>query len=238
MFSYLQKKILSVIIYTNSKGGIHMTKEEAYIKHKKQNLIHLVNDYNNGITGNQKPFEIDEEHLDIEKTFCTPQRCKNCGQCCDTYPCIFSPYDFLDITDRSYMESIFHTGLVAISQTDNGVLVVRPRGAADEKTVVSLQTSHNPCLMLGENGCLLPPEYRPSNGLLLYPIDNLLHHRIMYSYDIIEDEYEKFQSLMWAYFTQYEKQVIPVETIQNKETYLPHFTEEAAMSLTKKLIGH
>lgn len=216
-----------------------MTKEEIYLEHKKQNLINLVNAYNNRMkaVGQTFQFEIDSENLDIEKTFCTPEKCKGCGNCCHTCPCVFSPNDFLDINDYSYMENIFNTGIVCISPTPRGYLVVRPRGITDEKTVSSAQTSYNPCLLLGDNGCLLPPEYRPSSGLLFYPIHNS-NHRIMYSYENIDDEYEKYQSLMWKYFSQYNNQIIPFEIVPNNNTGFAHHTEENAMNLAKKLAGY
>lgn len=166
-----------------------MTKEEIYLKRKKEELIRHVNKFNERNRSGYQ-FQIDSENLDIESTFCNSHLCDKCGNCCATFPCIFAPSDFLDITDIDYMSELLDTGLICFSQSeDKKVLLLRPRGLGDKSIWSDLNEikytydGANPCILQSKNGCLLPPIYRPTEGLLH------LHSLTMYKTEYIEEEY-------------------------------------------------
>lgn len=153
---------------------IIMSLEEQYLIHKKKELIKLVNIHNNRAIDIDH-FEITSNYsdLDIEKTFCAPSICEGCGNCCKQFPCAFSPNDFLDINNLEYMLNILNTGLVVLAVSYNMKNVyLRPRGLADEKLISTIlldskiANGDNPCILHTKNGCLLDPQYRPSEGLL------------------------------------------------------------------------
>ncbi len=77
-----------------------------------------------------------------------------------------------------------------------------------------------------ENGCLLGPQYRPSEGLL-YIRKN--YHIIMYTEDDYEIGYEKYQELLGELFFKYGNNYIPL----NQDSI-----EENVKQLTKSLCGY
>ena len=211
-----------------------MTKEEAYIKHKKKNIIRLVNKYNKRAS-HDNSFQINENNLDLENTFCNPKRCKGCGECCQKFSCVFSPGDFLNITDLDYMRNILNSGIVCISSTSHGTLILRPRRKKDDKQIVSITTDSYSCLLHSSHGCLLPAAYRPSEGLLYYP--SKYGHIVMYEDEQTEDEYAEYQNILWELFHEYNDQVIPIDIIEDESGFV-HCTEEDARSLAKRLAGY
>lgn len=211
-----------------------MSLEEQYLIHKKKELIKLVNIHNNRALDSDY-FEItgDYADLDIEKTFCSSSSCKKCGACCKQFPCAFSPNDFLDINNSEYMSNILNTGLVVLAVSYNRKnIYLRPRGFADEKLVSTIlldsnvANGNNPCILHTKNGCLLEPQYRPSEGLL-YIHRN--YHIIMYTEDDYEREYDEYQESLFNLFYNYGNNYIAL----NQESI-----EENVKKLTRGLCGY
>ena len=190
-----------------------MSKEREYLEHKKKILIDLVNKYNH-IYVKEYQYEIDEENLDITKAFCS--NCKGCGKCCARTPCTYSPRDFLDITDLDYMRKILDTGVVTIVRYNNDdirPLIIRNRGIEDQDSIASSdKDSHNPCILLGKNGCMLPDVYRGSEGLLF--VIGKHGHTALYSDEDFLKEYDKYsyQRALRILYDEYKDVVIPKPT--------------------------
>lgn len=213
-----------------------MSLEEQYLIHKKKELIRLVNIHNNRAL-DLDYFEITQDYanLDIEKTFCSPSMCKKCGACCYQFPCAFAPNDFLDINNSEYMLQILKTGLVVLAVSYNRKKIyLRPRGVADEKLVSTILLNsnvadgNNPCILHSKNGCLLEPQYRPSEGLL-YVHRNHFGHIIMYTEDDYEEEYDKYQESLCKLFYDYGCDSI----VLNQDSI-----EENVKQFTKSLCGY
>lgn len=213
-----------------------MSLEEQYLIHKKKELIKLVNIHNNRALDSDY-FEItgDYADLDIEKTFCSSSSCKKCGVCCNQFPCAFAPNDFLDINNSKYMLQILKTGLVVLAISYNRKnIYLRPRGVADEKLISTIlldstvADGDNPCILHSKNGCLLEPQYRPSEGLL-YVLGNHFNHIIMYTEDDYEEEYDKYQESLCKLFYDYGTDSIAL----NQD-----LIEETVKQLTKSLCGY
>lgn len=211
-----------------------MTKEQIYLNHKKEILIKLVDLYNKKHSAKYQ-FSINNNDLDIEKTFCTSERCKKCGGCCSKFPCAFSPDDFLDINDLEYMRKILDSGVICITKSHyKKVIILRPRGEGD-LGIVSLESDieynyhgYNRCLLKSDTGCLLSAEYRPSEGLLYLPLRGLMH-QIMYSETDIENDYEAYQESLEILFNEY----------LSKNISVPNFiTKEDVDGFTKSLVGY
>lgn len=212
-----------------------MTREELYLIKKKQGLIAHANPFH-GKTFCGTLFEINTdniEKLDIETTFCTPNICNHCGACCQTFPCVFAPSDFLDLNDIEYMKSILDTGLVCISDLyDSHTLIIRPRGYGDlwcVSTLDEIRYSYegaNPC-QLCAGGCVLSANYRPSQGLLRFALGRGYGHLNMYTDDNISQEYQKYQDVLWNLFAEYCDNDKPAEV-----------TEENVRKLTRCLAGY
>ncbi len=207
-----------------------MTKEEQYIEHKKQNLIRLVDAYNEVAPDDKKFQIIDRNNLDIEKNFCKPQICRYCGRCCVGFPCAFSPNDFLDITDIDYMKNILDTGLICISNVyKTKTLILRPRGYYDRGIVsfhpIIVPDEDNPCIFRSLNckGCLLPTEYRPSQGLLRIPpnkVGFMMHaspHINMYVMANYEEDYQPYQEVLNYLVSEYKYTSFPINKISPEE---------------------
>lgn len=208
------------------------TKEEIYIKRKKKELLGHIDTYNKRCSPQNKIL-VDKKDFDMERTLCRSNICKNCGSCCKTYPCIFDPYDFLDITNLDYMKKLLDTNILCISETyENKVLIIRPRGIGDLGTVSLHEdikyswNGSNSCILHSTNGCLLPIEYRPSEGLLHIPIDRI-DHQTIYKEEDIEKEYIQYKEILLTLFKRY-------YTIQN----LPNVEEENIKKFTKYIIGY
>lgn len=184
-----------------------MTKEENYIRYKKQGLIDHLNLHTYRYLGD-RIYDMAPESFDIGKELCGFSMCQNCGMCCNAFPCTFSPCDFLDINDMGYMRSILDTGLICISQMCwSDILVLRPRGVGDEG-IVSLkwqivfdESGNNSCL-LNQKGCLLNPEYRPTEGLLYTPLESG-DHVVKCTESQLAREYFPYQDAIGALADEY-----------------------------------
>ncbi len=128
--------------------------------------------------------------------------CERCeGACCKTFPCTFSPYDFVDIDDFEYMKSILDTGYFVISyyyEEDECIYYIRAKGLNDRGVVAKSKAKPNECILLGEKGCQLDFYSRPTLGALLEPKSNKLFmcckHR--YSMDQLTKDWLKYQQQM------------------------------------------
>lgn len=197
--------------------------EKKYLEWKRKNIINLVR-------GKYGYKELTQDNANLEEVFCNPTLCSNCGECCHTAPCIFSPYDFLDICDIDYMKNILNTGLICISGSpdDRNTLILRPRGRADDKSIYSWTTEWNPCILENGEGCMLPVQYRPCQGLLQVPHERY-RHTIGYSdYEVICD-YRRFQEVLENLRHECGSKVIP---------YYEDKMEESVKSLIKSLVRY
>ena len=186
-----------------------MSEERKYLEHKKKTIIDLVNKYNS-TSDKEHQFEIDEENLDISKIFCF-NSCKGCGKCCGSFPCVYSPRDFLDITDLDYMRRILDTGVVSIVRYNNNYpLIIRNRGVLDEDSIAcgDIDTI-NPCILFGKNGCALSDVYRSSQGLLF--VIEKQGHTSLYSKREYLKEYSNiaYQDALDVLYDEYKDVVIP-----------------------------
>ena len=149
-----------------------MSKESDYISKKLYNLEkYLIG---------KRVISLDET-LESTDSLCRSKVCKRCGGgCCQSFPCPFSPNDFVDINDDNYMHRVLNTGLLSISRkfykesSSDSFLLIRPMSYHDSGYVVSdnisKSTNNNACrLFVKGKGCLLESDYRPTGGLLLLP---------------------------------------------------------------------
>ena len=156
-----------------------------YEENKNNNLIKLLKEKKQKLIDN-----------DLQLTL-TSDICKNCLQdscCCNKYPCIFSPKDFIDITDLEYMKKIIDTGLICISNyKKNNLLIVRPVGKRE--ICNNPNYNKNTCIFYHyKTGCMLDFNIRPTQGLLFIPQDNTCID--LYSSDEIEKEYKPYQDIL------------------------------------------
>ena len=149
-----------------------MSKETDYISKKLYNLEkYLIG---------KRVISLDET-LESTDSLCRSKVCKRCGGgCCQSFPCPFSPHDFVDINDEEYMHRVLNTGLLSVSRkffkesSSDNFLLIRPMSYHDKGRVVSnnisQSTNNNTCrLFVKGKGCLLESDYRPTGGLLLLP---------------------------------------------------------------------
>lgn len=207
--------------------------EKNYLNQKKKNIINHVNQIKERYGQWAFPFDLNENTINLEDVFCNSKLCSNCGECCSKAPCIFSPYDFLDICDIDYMSNILNTGLICISKSpnDNETLILRPRGRQDGKSIYSWTYNRNHCVLENGKGCMLPAQYRPSQGLLQVPRDDngITLHSILYPDYIVEYDYIPFQNALETLIYEYRNKPIP-----NYENEM----EESVKTLIKSLIRY
>lgn len=190
--------------------------ENMYLEHKKKIVINIINSFRGKYGYKAFPFELNQDNFNMQELLCNAKLCSTCGggDCCHTAPCIFSPYDFLDIRDVDYMKNILNTGLICISKSPacGEILVLRPRGREDEKSIVSVTYERNPCILENGSGCMLLAQYRPLQGLLYIPRDDngTILHSIMYSEYKCAYDYRRFQDVLKALADEYYDKSIPV----------------------------
>ena len=213
-----------MLLYRGFQRRIVMTKEE-YLKYRKKIIIEQVNKYNKN---NYYPqFKMNENNFDIKETFCSPEYCKGCGNCCHNGPCVYSPRDFLDVTSLDYMRRILDTGVVTIvSYNIYTPLIIRNRGRIDAASIACDDGYYNPCILHTEKGCMLPEVYRASGGLLF--VKNKYGHIAIYSEEDYLCKYENldYQDSLHKLYEEYKDVIIPQELI----------TEEKVEQFIKSLI--
>ena len=206
-----------------------MTYEEKYNLKRKKFLLKAIELYN--ITSNENKLDVNEKNFDIEKTINTPEICAKCGgKCCKHFPCLFSPYDFLDVDNIDYMTSILDTGLICIGQScyDNN-LVLRPRGLKDKPQIVSTRLPlNNQCILYSEAGCMLSSNYRPAEALLYYAKSEDYHIPIYDTYECIED-WSMHQNILKELYNYYKNKKSPI-------LYNPDPNQ--VLKLTRKIAGY
>lgn len=196
-----------------------MSKEAEYLEHKKKTIINIIKSYNIWQDWYSK-FEIDEENLDID-AFSYPNYCNGCGACCRHFPCAYSPNDFLDITDLDYMRKILNTGVVTIMYYNNfSPLIIRNRGVYDSNRIACADIdTYNSCILHTEGGCMLPPVYRGSNGLLYLRKDDGYHRTIYGEKDfgyLYEYANPFYQESLRKLYEEYRNVVIPTDSINEE----------------------
>lgn len=96
-------------------------------------------------------------------------KCKGAG-CCQHFPCAFSPEEFIDINNIPYMMELFKSGFIVLAQLSKRFSYIRVRGKIDPPRIITnLSIPFNECSLLTDQGCLLDPLFRPTEGLLTMP---------------------------------------------------------------------
>lgn len=166
---------------------------------------------------------------------CLYDRCAECrGGCCKNYPCTLSPKEFLDIKDIDYMKGVLDTGVITIAPMNmaSTFYIIRPRGINDFDTVATgYAMEPNSCILQGENGCILEPMVRPTEGLLLIPVEEPTFIscgcKCYYSDFSIMRDWKKYQSTL--------KKLMKI--YKDKEVPKPEINEETAKVYKLKLLG-
>ena len=165
-----------------------MTYEEKYFQMRRKFILKTIDLYNS--TSSYPDIEIKKEYKEFDEFLGTPEICTECGGlCCKHFPCLFSPYDFIDVNNIEYMKKILDLGIITIGKSCyDDSLVLRPRGIKDKKTIVNTRLPlHNRCILFGPTGCLLNSNYRPSEALLFYAKSLNNHLEIYSTGDCIDD---------------------------------------------------
>ena len=102
-----------------------------------------------------------------------PEICKGCGQCCKRCGCYFSPDDFEEISFE-FLKKEIEKGYISIESYDGeasmqGISVYILRARNQGRGIVDSCRKDTPCILLGENGCKLDYQRRPSGGKLMMP---------------------------------------------------------------------
>jgi hypothetical protein len=165
------------------------------------------------------------------KNDCLGEKCKACkGRCCETYPCILSPTEFIDINNIDYMKSVLDTGVLAIAPMNmaDSFYCIRPRGVKDLDTVTTgYVVGENNCILQSKKGCVLDYLTRPSEGLLLIPGPSIKCFQLYTEEKIVNDWYN-YQHLLSELRKYY----------KNKEIPKPEATEETARIYKLKLLSN
>ncbi|MDR1969860.1 MAG: hypothetical protein LBQ11_00730 [Candidatus Nomurabacteria bacterium] len=112
--------------------------------------------------------------------------CEMCGgECCKWSPCAYVPSDLgldpLSSTEED-LRRIMEKNEIII-QVTSGIAFMRPRGKRDrDKDVRRSLTEHallkNRCVFLGDDGCRLSNNKRPTTGRLYIPKYSAEHNRL------------------------------------------------------------
>lgn len=94
--------------------------------------------------------------------------CKQCGgKCCQSCGCIFSPFQFKELTKESILE-ILKTGVVSIDASFDDVYYLRIRNERDP--IVDIFGGHSKCILWNPKyGCPLSFGYRPAEAVHFIP---------------------------------------------------------------------
>ncbi len=202
-----------------------MTKEKQYIAKKKKGLY----DFFYPLLSEVGKRNVNEDN--ILNYFINHDACKNCGECCNHIPCIFSPNDFIDINDLDYMKGIMEIGLIRVSSvkdnSNNNIYVLGPCGQLDTYSYFNPMIDSNPCILKDYNGCMLSDEFRPTGAILLYPSKPIMNRCVcFYKTENIIDDYKPYQNTL--------------ETLKYKYDKIckTSATEEEVKTLTRKIAGY
>ena len=189
------------------------------IKNKLDTINEYYSNWHNGITIK------DLKELSFGK-------CMHCeGPCCKKIPCTYLPSDFGgNLKDQNYIELILESGLVSISKSflDNpDFLSLRPRNIWEKDKVIGkhIPVLKNRCIFLGAEGCILPREYRPTDGLLYNckMRDKLLVHEV-------RKRWEPYQDTLKDIYEEYQHKYIPLPNVSEEKVkefqkviMMPHY---------------
>lgn len=137
-------------------------------------------------------------------------KCNGCkGSCCKKNSCYYLASDFGgNLNDQDYVRLILNGGLVSVSRSyfyrfseKSDFLLLRPRHVLEKDKVIGkrIPLIRNLCIFLGQDGCILPRELRPTDGLIYKckPKEKLLVYEIEKSWepyqDTLKDMYEEYQ---------------------------------------------
>lgn len=209
-----------------------MNKQELYIEKRKKVIRRRMETFNKS-----HPNTTIKLPKDTSNFFGCLTNCSICSECiltcCNTFPCNYSPYDFLDINNLEYMSSILDLGFLCISASNyHNVLIIRPRGIHDSSRVVSMYKDYgrhltNPCILQNSRGCMFSSFNRPSEGLLYIPITEEDHIEA-YPEQILEEEYMPYQESLQKLHDKYYYTEVPKVKPTKKQVRL----------LTRKIAGY
>jgi len=159
------------------------------------------------------------------------ESCNNCSEtCCERFPCTFLPSDFGgNLNDKNYVKLILKSGLVSVSrlfQEKTVSFVLRPRHIWEKSKVKGnyIPLIHNRCILLSHDGCILPRELRPTEGLLY----NCKMNDKLLIYEI-EKSWRPYQETLKEIYKEY----------KNKYLLIPNITEEKVKEFQKvMMISH
>ena len=202
-----------------------MTIEEKYIARKKKNLY----DFFYPFLSEKGKRDINEDN--ILNYLINSDVCKNCGECCNHIPCIFSPNDFIDINNLDYMKGIMETGLIRVSYVkdynNKNIYVLGPCGQMDMYPYFDPKFDSNPCILNGYNGCMLSNEFRPTGAILLYPSKHIINRCVcFYRTEHIINDYKPYQDTLKNLKYEYDD-ICKISA-----------TEEEVKTLTRKIAGY
>ncbi|MBR2603739.1 MAG: hypothetical protein IKE10_01765 [Bacilli bacterium] len=152
-----------------------------------------------------------------------PEWCSVCkGGCCKSFPCTFSPEDFIDITNINYMKNLLETGVIVIAPLNimHDLYCIRVKGEKDLDSVVTGYTQKlNSCLLYTEKGCMLEYVFRPSEGLLLVPGSESVYEMCDQLYDIedLKKDWSHYQTYLKRLMKECKNMIISSEDISQKQ---------------------
>lgn len=128
--------------------------------------------------------------------------CAKCGgHCCKRCGCFFSPDDFR-VLNFEYLKQEIEKGYITIELVDLSeyymegfAYVVRARNANGPIVEKRLVRPCGPCILLGEHGCALDYNHRPTGGRLLVPREDGNCHA-KYSTEHAIREWLNYQKLL------------------------------------------
>lgn len=211
-----------------------MTLEEQYVAKRRKQILKLL--YAQAYKHN---IRIDSSINvgNLEKHLCNQEICSKCGsKCCNNFPCIFAPIDFVDIKNLEYMRRILNTGAVCIRllNCNKDDLIIRVRGYADGNAIAlytddySYDYKKNRCILQNSCGCLLSLNYRPMEGIMYIPRSNEWNHLTMLTIYDLEKMWKQYQDVLKQLFSEYRAVKLP----------LPEKPEENAKKLIRSLAGY
>lgn len=209
-----------------------MNKEELYIEKRKRVIRRRIEAFNR--VHPHTPLTLPQVTTNFFYSLTNNKACSKCtARCCISFPCAYSPNDFLDLNDLEYMSSILDLGLLCISETSyRSCRIIRPRGLNDSNRVVSMYKDYchniiNPCILQNAKGCMFSPFHRPSEGLLYIPITENDHIEA-YNVDILEEEYMPYQESLQKLYDKYYYMEVPKAKPTKRQVRI----------LTRKIMGY
>ena len=126
-----------------------------------------------------------------------PEKCAACTRenCCRLRPCAFAPEEFLDLTNKNYLLRLLKTRAIIIAPVGNHTLGIRARGKNDPPNIINnIILDYNPCALLTEHGCTLDYTFRPVEGLLVIPDEEMCLG--LYEQEERENDWKAYQNYL------------------------------------------